>query len=303
MLPDVYLRRYVKPRFTKFVNAGVGSTGTWWALVRLQTDVLAYDPTLIFLDQCINGDDIAFDGVLDEPKEALIRQILTQQPGAIPVPYCLLFPPNYSGMDTDRAHNRNAWISQLAPYYDLQAIDWGVYLAANYLPVGYTDADVDNYLAAHLDVHPNTAGHAIAAILAETINPFQTPPPMPATPLFGSRVLDFMADPIKQFGTDNTGTTGSGWASTGTSLHSSHAGDTVTFTAMCSSFGFITLSGSGTFSWSLNGGGSDPNSPFTLSTAGIGLQTPGDCNFPRGLNAITLKVESGTLNIDEMYFI
>jgi len=130
----------------EFVNAGIGATGSSYAVMRAERDLLSRKPDFVVVEFAVNDPN---DRANAESYEGLLRQIL-RQPQAPAV--VMLF------MMTKDGGNAQEWQTKVGAHY--------------YLPmVSYRDAIWDEMQAGRLAwtdvspdmVHPNDRGHALAA--------------------------------------------------------------------------------------------------------------------------------------------
>jgi lysophospholipase L1-like esterase len=279
-----------------YQNAGVGGTGSWYGLARLQADVIANNPGEVFIDFAVNDANLDGGGThtngYTSCAEALIRRLRTALPNAKLYCWIFTYPNNYSGITANYRAARDKWIT-LAAAYGLTLLRWDTYLES-LMPPAYVDADVESYLTAPGNVHPNDAGHDAAFDLAVTEVASLTsnnPGALPAR--IYSECVDYEVTPIIRNGIDNDGETGT-WSTSGTRRVSSEADATVHWTGDICGFGLDTLIGAGTgvVAWSLDGG-AYTNRDLTAITTQSYIVT----NFPKGVHTITLKVISGTVTI------
>lgn len=128
------------------INAGIGGTSSYLGLHRLDDDVLAYNPDLVFIEFAANDSDSAFS---EDSYEQIIRKLLygEQTPAVI-----LLFTTTETGYDMQAVEQF------LGCYYKLPMISYGnaVMAAINEGRIEWTDISADT-------VHPNDFGHYIFA--------------------------------------------------------------------------------------------------------------------------------------------
>lgn len=281
---------YPKYAYASFRNAGVGATGSWWALFRLQADVIANAPDVITLDWSVNDLD---RGSSKGAAEACIRRLIGALPNSRLVAIhflCVAGAPGTDPTNTLEAVKQNC--ITLFGHYGIPHVDFAGGVQA--LVAG--GASLATYLSDQ--VHPTDAGHAYAATMLETI--------LPAA-LAGGRLTlparlydngDYENTPILRNGTDNDGETGTGWATVDTTARqSSTAGDTIQWTATCQSFGLDGSYGvgAGTITYKVD---ANPEVAVDLATSGLAyLQAMWDGSGYRGLHTIIIKVVSGTVKI------
>jgi lysophospholipase L1-like esterase len=144
-----------------FVNAAAGGTDSWYSLVRLQSDVLAYAPDVVFVDEAVN------DGELDSANpawpylgEAIIRRIRTALPNCKIVVCNFMRPVGSDGSSQAGTEAVRAAWNTIASHYrcDLYRMDTAL-LAA--LPANPSTALIDAYFSSPGNVHPNDKGHAL----------------------------------------------------------------------------------------------------------------------------------------------
>lgn len=128
------------------INAGIGATGTYVALHRVQDDVLQHNPDVVFVDFAVN--DVPHPQ-LERQFESLIRTILSA-PGKPAV--VLLYMLNRDGSNMQDIHMAVGW------HYRLPMISYRDALWPD-LTSGAT-----KWESLFADqVHPNDYGHALAA--------------------------------------------------------------------------------------------------------------------------------------------
>ena len=130
----------------EFVNAGIGATGSSYAVMRAQRDLLSHKPDFVVVEFAVNDPS---DRANAESYEGLVRQIL-RQPQAPAV--LLLF------MMTRDGHNAQEWEAKVGAHYSLPMVSyrdaiWGEMQAGR---LAWTDVSPDM-------VHPNDWGHEQAA--------------------------------------------------------------------------------------------------------------------------------------------
>ena len=130
----------------KFVNAGIGATGSDYGAFRAKRDLLIYRPDFVVVEYAVNDPNAKESA---ETLEGLLRQILKQpnQPAVV-----LLFMMSQGG------NNAQEWHSQVGAHYDLPMVSFRDALwpeiKAGRLKWDAVMADV---------VHPNDLGHECAA--------------------------------------------------------------------------------------------------------------------------------------------
>ena len=130
----------------KFVNAGIGATGSNYGALRVKRDLLVAQPDFVIVEYAVNDPNLPGAA---ETLEGVVRQVLGQphQPALL-----LLFMMNRSGK------NAQEWFAKVGEHYRLPM-------------VSYRDALWPEIEAKRLtweaispdEVHPNDRGHAAAA--------------------------------------------------------------------------------------------------------------------------------------------
>jgi lysophospholipase L1-like esterase len=135
------------PRATvKFVNAGIGATGSDYGALRAWRDLLRERPDFVIVEYAVNDPN---EQRCAETLEGLVRQILQlpNQPAVL-----LLFTMHNNGS------NAQEWHSQVGRHYDLPMVSFRDALwpeiQAGRLKWSDVEADI---------VHPNDRGHGYAA--------------------------------------------------------------------------------------------------------------------------------------------
>ena len=132
----------------KYINAGIGATGSNYGALRVHRDLLVQNPDFVVVEYAVN-DASTPQAVASETIEGLIRQILAQtnQPAVL-----ILF------MSREDGTNAQEWQSQAGAHYAVPM-------------VSYRDALWPELKAGHLKwaevasdrLHPNDRGHAFAS--------------------------------------------------------------------------------------------------------------------------------------------
>ena len=129
-----------------FVNAGVGATGSGYAALRAQRDLLSQKPDFVIVEFGVNdGDTREFA----ETYEGLLRQILRQPQN----PAVLLLFMKYRG-----GGNAQQWQSRLGRYYALPMVS---FRDAVQPEIDAKTLSEDDVMAD--EVHPNDRGHQLTA--------------------------------------------------------------------------------------------------------------------------------------------
>lgn len=280
------------------VNAGVGGTPSWYALVRLETDVLDHAPALVFVDFAVN--DTQDDAVGDRSDgfapaaEALLRRLWTELPNAMLIVSIFTWPDDYSYMSAGRRAARDKWLA-LASHYSLTPVRFDSALET-LMGEGYDDTDVEAYFAGANNVHPNDAGHNIIyGLMTPKLATITGNAPATLPTRYYAEAEDYEAAPIIRTGTDNDGETGT-WATQDTTARQSSTADsTIEWAGTFSSFGLDTNfdTGAGAYAWSLDGGA---ETQVDLSAQDVANQPLS--NFAYGAHTMTLRVVSGTVRVN-----
>jgi lysophospholipase L1-like esterase len=130
----------------KFVNAGIGATGSDYGALRAQRDLLSQKPDFVIVEYAVNDEN---QRLYAETLEGLLRQILKQpnQPAVL-----LLFMMHKDG------HNAQEWFVRVGNHYRLPMISYRDPLWAEIQEGRMTWTDISPDV-----VHPNDRGHAYAA--------------------------------------------------------------------------------------------------------------------------------------------
>ena len=130
----------------RFVNAGIGATGSDYGALRARRDLLARSPDLVIVEFAVNDPNTRESA---ETLEGLLRQILqqTNQPAAM-----LLFMMDQQG------HNAQEWFTKVGAHYRLPMVSYrdALWPEIEAGRMRWNDISPDA-------VHPNDRGHAYAA--------------------------------------------------------------------------------------------------------------------------------------------
>ncbi len=272
--------------FTAY-NSAQSSRNTWNNLIRIQADYLDHAPDVIIIDNANN--DVA--GIDRRSIEAFVRRIWGTFPDCKFV-FMKIYSVSNQYVDAGIDSPTNA--GQQAEFVAL-ATQYGIPMVLYYDTIKAMVNGGDRLFRYMIDtIHPNPDGHCIASTLLESyltlsfLTTRQSPAVLPA------RLYDTNGD-YESIATIKNGTaydslTGS-WTPAGTSISSSSAGATITYSATCQSYGRPETDG--TMQVSIDGG--------AYVTVVFG---------PNGLNAgaraahtITIEVVSGTVTISKFWAI
>jgi lysophospholipase L1-like esterase len=166
--------RETHPKATvKFVNAGIGATGSDYGALRVQRDLLAHKPDFVIVEYAVNDGNTQASA---ETLEGLLRQILKEpnQPAVV-----LLFMMSQNG------GNAQEWFVKVGDHYRLPMISYRDVLWPEIQAGRMTWRDISPD-----EVHPNDRGHAFAARFVtslldqarRTLSLDKTPPSIPPLP-------------------------------------------------------------------------------------------------------------------------
>jgi len=127
-----------------FVNAGIGSTDTPYAVHRMHHDVLPYDPDLVVVEWCVN--DTQQYSYKQGTYEAMVRQFLDADVALLMLSMC-----------TQTGNSSQVLHEPISDLYDVPMLS-------------YRDAYIDNPKFTYFTTdktHPNIVGHPMAGILCD----------------------------------------------------------------------------------------------------------------------------------------
>ena len=156
LVTDWFRRTYPDADITS-VNASIGGTGTGYAMLRCERDLIAHSPELVFVEFAANDWGDTFENVLPQV-ETVFRKIRMALPETDIV--ALFSTYNDIARDTELGHeyeSRSAHITA-SHRYGIPTIDMGTVLHAQILKSG---CDFDKFIPDTL--HPNDDGHRIYA--------------------------------------------------------------------------------------------------------------------------------------------
>lgn len=130
----------------KFVNAGIGATGSNYGAMRLARDLLAANPDFVIVEYAVNDPNVRDSA---ETLEGIVRQLLKlpNQPAVM-----LLFMMNQSG------GNAQEWMAKVGAHYQLPMASYrdALWPEIEAKRLKWSDLSPD-------EVHPNDRGMAAAA--------------------------------------------------------------------------------------------------------------------------------------------
>jgi len=268
------------------INAGAGGTSSWYGLIRLTSDVVAYSPDVVVFEWIANDTTGAF---YERSSEAFIRRLRTELPNAKLV---FLAFRTFTDVGADNAADVAPLVTSnyrtLCSMYGIPFIDYGAEVERR---VG---------LGAHLSVyqydtkHPTDAGHQLAhELVRSTVLSAFTGSSLPAMPARLYDCADFEATPIDRAATTKDAETGT-WATVSTTYRQSNeANATISFTDTFVGCG-LAFANTGTIQWSLDGGAYSASLDLTLVGSARELITN---IVTKEAHTLTVKVISGTVTI------
>ena len=271
-----------------FYNASQSGMTTWNNLYRMQAAVLDRAPDLVLLDNA--NDDVGNIG--QKAVEAFARRIWGSYPEC-KIVFAKVFnvssPYDNSAVDTPLNSGQQAEFTAIAEHYGIPIVPF--YDRIKALVNG------SNELCWYLTdiVHPTAMGHGeLSGLLEDTLCAQflanqQSPATLPAR-LYDNGDYEQAAQGIN--GTGYSAITGT-WSTNGTTISSSEAGATVTYTVTCRTFG--RAESDGTVQASVNGSAYG-NVTFTAQGSSYAIYT-------RAAHAVTIKVISGTVTISKFWSI
>lgn len=295
-LSQSYISATVVNKYFHSVNSGVGGTGSWYALIRLQTDVINYDPEAVLIDWGVNDGDSDLEFAWEE---ACIRKLISSN-----VSTKLLLPLfiQVTDVDVNDATNLKTTthvnLLEIANHYGLQTIDCVTPIQT--LVTAGTALNTIMFDSSH----PTDYGHQI---IADTVNPIllnavKTYPASNTLPARLSADSEYYENATPQFiyGIDNDGETGTGWATVNTtSRQSSVANDTITFVLSGKMIGMNSsyyIDTPGTISVQVDGGVA---STIDLSTQNKAILLKHSLENIE--HTVVITVLSGTVRIDKVF--
>ncbi len=153
-----FKKQFPETPFTE-IAAAIPGTGTGFGACRLETDVLAFHPDLIFFEFRVNGGE----GVEQQSVEGIIRQIRAANPKT---EICFVYTVGFWMRDEINAGRNTAFgqvLEQLADYYGIPSIDLGIEVfrqeKAGKLLFKGAQPEPGKLLFSNDGVHPTDAGH------------------------------------------------------------------------------------------------------------------------------------------------
>lgn len=271
--------------FINRINDGIGGTNSWYALVRMATSIVVYNPDVVVIEQTPNDLD---NDDYKKLEEAFIRRLRSELPNAR---LCYVSNLRVNNIDVNDASNvdigkRNNW-KTISDHYGIPFYDMHTEVAA---AIARGDS-LNTYM--YDTVHPSAEGHRLLHEGSrDMILRLLSSGPMIGIPSRLYDSADFENTSIIRNATNNDGTTGI-WTQSGTTLISSTANSTISWTGTFNSCGPDRVA-SGVIQWAIDGGPYSANYNLAVN----GNFNPFILNLARGTHTFTLKIISGTITIN-----
>ena len=164
---DRLARKFRERTFCRFVNAGIGATGSRFGAFRAAEDLLQFRPDVITVEFAVNDHE---GESAEETYEGLLRQIMVQEQFPLVV---LIFTMDQKGKNLQHVH------AAAGAHYGLPMLSYRDALWPEIEAGRFTWRDISPD-----EVHPNDAGHDfIADMVAHFIFDEPIPPPELPAPL------------------------------------------------------------------------------------------------------------------------
>ena len=131
----------------EFVNAGIGATTSQFAVARVEEDLLAYKPDVVFIEFTVNDDTSEH---FQETYEGLLRKVYGHE--TKPAVITLQNAFYHDGVSAESIH------TPVAKYYDLPIVSFKKAVVERVMAGEIVESDIT---PDHL--HPNDKGHALLA--------------------------------------------------------------------------------------------------------------------------------------------
>lgn len=138
--------RYPKAEMV-YVNAGIGGTTSQFGIARVDQDVLAYHPDLVFVEFSVNDENTSF---FQETYEGLLRYLYGN--GSAPAVMIIHNIQYDVGKTAEEIHR------ELGKYYQLPCVSMQSTIYAKMMAGNFDSRDVTED-----DLHPNDRGHRMLA--------------------------------------------------------------------------------------------------------------------------------------------
>jgi len=188
---DWLKNRFPGTPFTE-INAAIPGTGTGFGACRLDTDILAFRPDLVFFEFRVNGGE----GFEQQSVEGIIRHIRAAYPET---DICFIYTTGFWMRDEINAGRNTAFgqvMEQLADYYGIPSIDLGIEVFRQEqdgkLQFKGDNPENGKLLFSKDGTHPTDAGHGLyTEVLARCLEKMDTanrstpgkmPPPLFSQP-------------------------------------------------------------------------------------------------------------------------
>ena len=149
--------RWFKEKFPnttiEYINAGVGATGSLIGVHRVERDIIAHKPDLVFVDFAAN--DVSPKTNTDISYESLIRKIATKLPEAAIVEIFMTLDTGESAEEEE---------TKIAEHYHIPSVSYRQEIFKNIKAGVYKWEDIETD-----EVHPNDRGHGIIADLVSNL--------------------------------------------------------------------------------------------------------------------------------------
>ncbi len=146
-LVHLWLKEHFPDAEWEYINAGIGATTSQFGVARVESDLLRYQPDLVFLEYSVNDPNTEF---FKETFEGTVRKILSA--GSRPALFMFNNAQYDGGGDSARVHNEIGCAYDL-PVVSMKTSIYGEVLAGRILA---PDISPDN-------LHPNDKGHRMVA--------------------------------------------------------------------------------------------------------------------------------------------
>ena len=135
------------------INAGVGATGSLIGVHRVERDIIAHKPDLVFVEFAAN--DVTPKKDTNISYESLIRKIVTKLPEAAVVEIFMTLETGESAEEEE---------TKIAEHYEVPSVSYRKEIFNQIKAGAYTWKDIETD-----EVHPNDRGHGIVAGLIEEL--------------------------------------------------------------------------------------------------------------------------------------
>ena len=154
LVTDWFRRTYPDAEITS-VNSSIGGTGTGFAMLRCEEDVIAHSPDLVFLEYAGNDWGDTFENVLPQV-ETVFRKIRAARPTTDIVTLFAVYDDIARDIELGREYEARTAHAAASHWYGIPTIDMGAVLLSRTLREG---GEYDRYIADTM--HPNDRGHRL----------------------------------------------------------------------------------------------------------------------------------------------